>query len=372
MTSFDGRKLGEFVAVFGISESTAELHRQERTFQLQALIVGFITLLGMGLLIFYFVRRIILNPLDLLGKSLALVAEGDFTVRAAAQANDEIGEQARIFNGMVDRLNHALREVEGASQSVASGAIQMARSAEQIQQTVEETAKVGEDLHQAGTSVQSAIQRLASSLVRLDQNTVETGTRTQAAARDAEDGSMAGQETEQGMAAIRESTGQILHSVQVIQDIARQTNLLSLNAAIEAAKAGTQGKGFAVVAEEVRKLAERSASAAAGIRELTSLTEQAVARGTEGVANTLRRLDSIRTRVEEVRVQVAGVATLSREQGETSHEVTGLMEQTTGKLEQNAAATQELAATVTEISRTAEDLSRIADGLRALVQRFHL
>ncbi|HEX9008863.1 MAG TPA: methyl-accepting chemotaxis protein [Holophagaceae bacterium] len=372
VTGLEGRKVGDFVAVFGISRSTAGIVQQERRFQWTAGVVGLATLLLMGGLIAYFVRRIILRPLADLSGSLTRVAEGDFTARAEAAAGDEIGALARTFNGMVNRLNAALREVESASQAVASGATQLAASADQIQHTVEDTARVGEDLRQAGTGVQEAIGRLGASIARLDQNAAASEARTRAAARDTEDGAQAGREAEGGMAAIREATGRILQAVQVIQEIARQTNLLSLNAAIEAAKAGSQGKGFAVVAEEVRKLAERSATAASEIRGLTDLTEQAVAQGIQSVANTLRRLDSIRVRIDEVSQQVQGVTGLSREQEATGREVGGLMDQTSGRLDENAAATQELAATVTEITRTAEDLSRVADGLRVLVQRFRL
>jgi methyl-accepting chemotaxis protein len=372
MSVFDGRKVGDFVAVFGISRSSAELTQQERAFRWQSMAVGLVTLVAMGALIVFFVRRVILHPLGSLGRSLAQVAEGDFTARAVASEDDEIGEQARTFNGMVDRLNKALREVEGASQSVASGATQMASSAEEIHRTVEDTAKVGEDLSMTGVSVQEAIQRLGVNVTKLDENAAETEARTRAAARDTEDADRAGREAEAGMEAIRASTGRIIQAVQVIQDIARQTNLLSLNAAIEAAKAGAQGKGFAVVAEEVRKLAERSARAATEIRELTSSTEESVAHGIQSVSNTLARLRSIRERIEEVSHHVQGVASLSHAQGEASQEVSGLMEQTTDKLQQNAASTQELAATVTEISRTAEDLAKVAEGLQFLVQKFKL
>ena len=372
MNAFQGRQVGDFVATFGVSRSTAGILKQQRDFQLMAVLVGLGTLLGMGTLIFYSVRRTILRPLGDLGGSIARVAEGDFTVQAEASAEDEIGRLARTFNGMVNRLNGALREVEAASQTVASGAMQLSASAEQIHQTVEETARVGEDLRQAGSGVQAAVRSLGANITRMDENALETEVRTRAAAQDTEAGARAGKDAEGGMAAIREATGQILQAVRVIQEIARQTNLLSLNAAIEAAKAGAQGKGFAVVAEEVRKLAERSATAAAEIRGLTDRTEEAVSQGIESVANTLERLDSIRARIDEVAHQVRGVSDLSRSQESASREVGGLMDQTTGRLQENAAATQELAATVTEITRTAEDLSKVSDGLRLLVQRFRL
>jgi methyl-accepting chemotaxis protein len=372
ISSFDANKIGDFVATFGISRTTADLRRQERNFQVGALGVGILTLIGMGLLISYFVRRVILVPLGRLSGTISQVAQGDFTARAEARAEDEIGDLARTFNGMTEHLNRALLDVETASQTVASGATQLAASAEQIFKTVEETARVGEDLRQAGTGVQEAIRRLGANITQLDQNALETGTKTQAAAQDTEDGARAGKDAEGGMAAIRDAMGRILQAVRVIQEIARQTNLLSLNAAIEAAKAGAQGKGFAVVAEEVRKLAERSATAATEIRSLTDLTENALSQGIESVANTLERLDSIKGRIGEVTHQVQGVAHLSRGQADTSREVTGLMQHTTDKLQQNAAATQELAATVTEITRTAEDLSKVADGLRVMVQKFRL
>jgi methyl-accepting chemotaxis protein len=372
MTAFDDRKVGDFVAVFGISESTAPIMHEERRFQLSAAAVGLGTLLLMGLLIGYFVRRVMLRPLNGLGGAISRVAEGDFTTRAEASADDEIGELARTFNGMVNRLSTALREVEEASQSVASGATQLAASAEQMAKTVEDTAQVGEELRQAGTGVQESLQRLADNIAQMDEHASETAIRTEAAAQDTDAGAEAGKETEGGMGAIREATGRIIQAVQVIQEIARQTNLLSLNAAIEAAKAGAQGKGFAVVAEEVRKLAERSAQAAAEIRGLTDQTENAVTQGIQNVANTLAHLDSIRDRILEVGEQVSSVATLSRSQDEANHEVGDLMAQTADKLERNAAATQELSATVSEITRTAEDLSRVADSLRGLVQRFRL
>jgi methyl-accepting chemotaxis protein len=369
---FKGKKSGELVAVFGVSKSTAAIRRQERAFQLGAGVVGVLMLLLMGAIIVYFVRRTILRPLGTLGATIATVAGGDFTAQAEVGSKDEIAELAKTFNGMVGRLSSALRDVEGASQSVASGATQLAASAEQIEKTVEETARSGEQLRRAGDGVQSALRRLENNLAEMDETTRETKARTEAAVLDTDEGARAGRDAAEGMEAIHKATNQILHAVKIIQEIARQTNLLSLNAAIEAAKAGAQGKGFAVVAEEVRKLAERSASAATEIRSLTDRTEQAVAQGGVSVGSTLERLDAIRGRITEVSDRVQKVVGLSQNQAATGQEVDGMMARTAAQIDQNAAATQELAATVKEIARTSEELSRVAEGLRGLVQQFRL
>ncbi len=148
--------------------------------------------------------------------------------------------------------------------------------------------------------------------------------------------------------------------------------ILSLNAAIEAAKAGEHGKGFAVVAEEVRKLAERSAQAAKEIEQIILRTQEAVAGGVASVGVTQGHLDAIGKRISDVSEHIRVIGGLSREQAKTSKEVDSMMDQTASRLDQNAAATQELASTVQEITRTAEDLSKVAEGLKDIVKGFTL
>jgi methyl-accepting chemotaxis protein len=214
--------------------------------------------------------------------------------------------------------------------------------------------------------------KLGENVGTMAERTRQTGAQSEDALQDSSRGTEAGRDAERGMGEIREATSQIVKSIQVIQDIARQTNLLSLNAAIEAAKAGTLGKGFAVVADEVRKLAERSRESAQDIHQLTLRTQEAVAGGVRGVSLTLDNLETIRTRSANIAASVLEIGQLSQDQADTSQDVGRRMAQTTVRLVQNAAATQELAATVQEIARTSQDLARVAEGLRQVVEGFRL
>ncbi len=369
---FQDRKIGDLVAAFGVSVSKAELEKSERAMRLAGIGVGFGVLAVIGLVVTFFVRRIILRPLAVLSGSILQMAGGDLTVRAELRSADEIGRLGQAFNAMVAELNEALLTVEKAAEQVASGSMELAAGAEQMAKTVEEDAKVGQALQGAGREVIASLQRLMANAEHLTEHTRRTGEETAVVVRDTDQGSQAGQSASRGMEEIQQATARIEQAVRVIQEIARQTNLLSLNAAIEAAKAGVQGKGFAVVAEEVRKLAERSGKAAREIDEIILRTQEAVTAGVGSVGTTLEHLEDVRQRISTVSRRILEMDALSREQAQTGTEVGRLMDQTNGRLDQNAAATHELEATVHEVTRTAANLTRVAEGLNALVKRFKL
>ena len=369
---FKDRKVGDLVAAFGVSVSTEPLHREMARVKLIGLVLGVLVLGAISLLLSYFVRRVILDPLAELSFSIGKMAGGDLTVKAPVRSGDEIGRLGNDFNTMVKALNGALVSVERASVQVASGSIQLAASAEEMARTMDDAATGGEALREAGQGVMSALADLMGNVQAMDDHTRRTVAESEVAVHDTDQGAEAGKGAATGMEEIERATDQINNAIRVIQDIARQTNLLSLNAAIEAAKAGSQGKGFAVVAEEVRKLAERSAQAAREIEQIILRTQEAVKGGVHSVATTLSRLDDIRGRISEVSRSIHGIQGLTREQADTGVKVRGLMDHTTSRLDQNAAATTQLAATVHEITRTAEELSKVSDGLKELVKGFKL
>ncbi len=370
--TFKGRPAGELVAAFGVSKSTAGLYRTQRNIRLISILGGAALLLVISAIITRRVKTAILNPLRHLSETIAKVAGGDMTVQAPVESQDEIGRVAETFNRMVTDLNQALGSMGQASEQVASGSTELAASADQMNATVQETARVGEALRQAGQEVLGALRQLDANVEAMANHTHQTGTKAEEAVQDTDRGAETGRGTAQGMGAIQQATARIVQAVKVIQGIARQTNLLSLNAAIEAAKAGAQGKGFAVVAEEVRILAKRSGQSAKEIEETIHAMQEAVAEGASSVDVTLHHLEAIRNRISQVSSNIHDISGLSQGQAKTSQEVGRMMNQTATRLEQNATATHQLAATVQEVARTSEDLSRVAENLKETVQRFKL
>jgi methyl-accepting chemotaxis protein len=311
----------------------------------------------------------IVHPVEQLVQGLRT---SDLSRRIQVSSRDEIAQAAEAFNEYNGGMRVTVMEVRGFADQVASGSAQLAASAVEMTRAVDEISRVSEELKEAGEQVSAAMASLGTGGAAMVQRTELTGTQSQEAVSDTARGAEAGRGAERGMGEIQTVTTQIVSSIQVIQDIARQTNLLSLNAAIEAAKAGSLGKGFAVVAEEVRKLAERSRSSAQDIQKLIQRTQEVVAGGVAGVAITLENLELIRTRSTSIAASVQEMGRLSHDQASTSVAVGQSMNQTALRLSQNAAATQELAATVQQIAHTSDDLARVAEGLRKVVEGFHI
>ena len=305
----------------------------------------------------------------------ALVAglrNSDLTRSIRVDSRDEIGEAATAFNAYNLDLKGKLLEVAGFANRVASGSTELAASAEEMARAVADIAKVSENLKVAGDRVAAAMQELSTHAGAVAASTRESHQESQEAVADTEHSAKAGENVVGSMDELQLVMKEIVNAVQVIKDIANQTNLLSLNAAIEAAKAGAHGQGFAVVAEEVRKLSDRSGTAAKEIEKLTRQTAQAISGGMASVHANMESLEAIRKRITGMAARISRIGDVADGQAATSTRVTASMSDTSLGLSRNAAATHELSATVHEIAKTSDDLAEVAEGLRHLVSGFNL
>jgi len=333
------------------------------------IIAGLVALLAaaaLGLVI----TRSITQPIRGFMAVLGEVATGNFTVKAQVDSRDEIGVLGQSLNTTLTSLRGTIKDVTEASISVASGATELSASAEQMSATTQEIAKSGELLHSATETVAAAIVQFMASVEQVAGNVKVSARHTEEAVQATQAGTEGARSTSVGMSEIEQASSKIASAVAVIQEIAQQTNLLSLNAAIEAAKAGEQGRGFSVVAEEVRKLAERSRQAAVEIAKLILDTQQTVQGGVSSVKNISTLMGRINDSVGRASSLVSEIGTATQEQSTTAQEISRRMDESAREIGQNAAATQELSATVHEISRTATDLAMISNSLAQAMARF--
>ncbi|HST61051.1 MAG TPA: methyl-accepting chemotaxis protein [Longimicrobium sp.] len=266
----------------------------------------------------------------------ARVAAGDLTTRVTPRSGRDVLGTA--FAGMVEQLAHTIAEVRSGADALSAAATQVAATASSLSHGTSEQA----------ASVQETTASLEEMGVTIAQNAGNSRAMETVALHGARDAEQSGQTVAETVAAMREIAGR----VSIIEEIAYQTNLLALNAAIEAARAGEHGRGFAVVAAEVRKLAERSQTAAQEIGGLASSSVEVAERSGKLLADLVPAIRRTSELVQEVTAasseQAGGVSQINRAMGQ--------MDLVT---QRNASSAEELAGTAEELSSQAELLQRL-------------
>jgi len=279
--------------------------------------------------------RSIVQPLNEAVELADLVAGGDLTMDISTEYSDEPGMLTKSLSSMMVRLREIVGRAKQGANQVASGSTEVTGSALDLADGANRQAASVEE-------VSSSMEEMISQISRNTENAQET---EKMATRTAEDAQKGGDTVMEAV----ESIKNIAEKISIIEEIARQTNLLALNAAIEAARAGEAGKGFAVVASEVRKLAERSGSAAAEIGELSATT----LRQADAAGNMLTKMvPDIRQTAELV--QEISVASLEQDSG--AQEINKAVQELDKVIQQNASASEELASTAEEFSANATQL----------------
>src|SRR5574344_1130469 len=252
-----------------------------------------------------------------------------------AKQKDEFGLMSRSLNDMVVSVSHTVSSVRESAMQVRAGGEQLSSSSQAVSSGASEQA--------ASTEQMSAtMEQMTSNIRQTADNASKTSAIASQTSADSEAGGCAVSEAVEAVKSIAEKIG-------IIEDIASQTNLLALNAAIEAARAGDAGKGFAVVASEVRKLAERSQTAAAEISDLSKKT-------LETAENAGKMINSVMPNIEQTSQLIQEIATASREQDNGAQQVSTAIIQMDSVVQQNASAAEQMAAMAEELSAEAEKL----------------
>jgi methyl-accepting chemotaxis protein len=364
-------RLHEASLALGLAmENRAQAARDQaqRDFTVLCVSLALVLWLGLGVL-GPGIGRNLIRPLGTLATTLAA---GDLATRLDTGGRDEIADLAQAFNGFQERTTVTFRKVLDQAGTVARLAVVLDTSAGEMRSSTDHMAQGSDAQRRATDQIAAAVHQFSASIKEVAQNTASALGKVKNARDLAAQGGVSGAASQTAMTEIQGSTGRILSAVKVIQDIARQTNLLSLNAAIEAAKAGALGKGFAVVAEEIRKLAERSGGAAKEIGALIEDTDTTVKRGVSEVEAAAKALSSIQEGVDDLAHLVEGIGMATQEEAATSAEITQQVERSRQAAEANASSSAQLATTAREIGRIVEDLARAADSFSKDMAVFQL
>ncbi len=298
------------------------------------IIISFVISLGLAIL----TTRSIIEPVYKATYISHQLADGNLMNYDAANFNDEIGQMLQSMDKMANKLAMIVREISSAITQLSFASQQVSQTSQQLSSNNSEQAAGLEE-------ISSTIEQISTGISQNAQNAAHTN---EIAEKTANMSTIGGQAVENTIKAMRDIAGKL----SIIEDISYQTNLLALNAAIEAARAGEQGKGFAVVATEVRKLAERSRSAAQDIRNVAANSIEVAEHAGALLSEILPAIRSTASLIEEI-------TSASQQQKQNIFEINHAMSELGKMTERNAASSEELASISEEMATQAHALQQL-------------
>ncbi len=377
---------GTVLGLVSMKVSLDSVEAEVASFRLKIIGAALAAIGALLVIIYFLTHHFVTAPLDDLRNGLRDIAsgEGDLTRRLPVKGRDEVGQAAAVFNEMMENFNQLVRQVRDSASQVSARVSALSDSADRVSQS-------SHLQNEKSNEAAAAVEQLVSSIASIAQSAEHVQHQSQESLARANEGNrnvdiLLG-EMQVVERAVKEMAGSvndfvrnteaITHMTREVKDIAEQTNLLALNAAIEAARAGEQGRGFAVVADEVRKLAEKSSRSASEIDAITAtLSAQSVAvrrtidEGLEHLASSQHSVSTVSNvlhatngSVTEVGLGLDAIASATDQQRRFSSDVEAGIEAIAGMARENTG-------TVEQTAGAAHDLKRLADGLAAMVGRF--